>query len=102
MEDLNTKLKDLLAGKYGILVKVQMDSNSAVPLGTSDIGTFSLHEYEDRLMLLCRSQDSYLKTSPIQSIEYIKETPENTTIGFKTWTSLYEAVINKKLTDKQD
>lgn len=94
-EDLNKRLIELLDEKFGILTKVELNSESPVSIGTSETGSFQLLKHKGELMLLCVGQGDFLKTSPIQSIENVEEKDGTTTIRFKTRTSLYEAIIEK-------
>jgi hypothetical protein len=100
-KELNTKLADLFTGKTGTLTKVKIHSASPVTIGSGEHGAFSLHEYNDELMLLCTSPDNFIKTSPIQSIELVEIKKKTTRVLFKTWTSTYEVIIeNDKKSNK--
>jgi len=93
--ELNDQLKLLLDGKYGTLTKVSADKYSEVSVGHTETGNIGLIEHPEGLMaMIYHGWTTFVKTSPIQSIELIEPIENGTRILFKTRTSTYEAVIS--------
>jgi hypothetical protein len=100
-KELNEKLSGLFTGKSGTIKKVEIHTNSPVAIGLAEQGSFSLHEFNGELMLLCTGPVNFIKTSPIQSIELLEQKKKKTRVLFRTWTSTYEVVMeNDKKSNK--